>query len=290
MADITQMTMAPLQFDRYGLPQSPQPPQTAARDPRAILDQYGKPYTKPETREIAPATLGGWRYYHGEHRGRPADPGAPGDAAARGGAGQHPPPDGALRGDGGARRAPLGPFHAAQGGRDELRVRAGAGRRFERGAPGARFLRRAAARARRQAPRPHPVLERPAPRPARRGRQGIRLPRNPLGDQPAAVAAERPEVPPAALVDARPGGPAEAAPARRVRAARHAGEPVQFHPCTGTTRSADRSSAAAFRSPARGRSWCAITRCATGCNWRSSAGFPSASASCRRARRRRTPT
>ena len=29
-----------------------------------LLDQYGKPYTKPETREVAPATLGGWRYYH----------------------------------------------------------------------------------------------------------------------------------------------------------------------------------------------------------------------------------
>jgi phage gp29-like protein len=64
MSEIMQMTAVPLQFDRYGLPQPPQQAsQAALRNPRAILDQYGKPYTKPETREIAPATLGGWRYY-----------------------------------------------------------------------------------------------------------------------------------------------------------------------------------------------------------------------------------
>ncbi len=62
MGDVTLMTMPPTGLDRYGLPQQ-QPQQAAMRDPRAILDQYGKPYTKPETREIAPATLGGWRYY-----------------------------------------------------------------------------------------------------------------------------------------------------------------------------------------------------------------------------------
>ena len=68
MSDVTLMTMLPTGLDKYGLPavssaerQQPQP--AAMRDPHAILDQYGKPYTKPETREIAPATLGGWRYY-----------------------------------------------------------------------------------------------------------------------------------------------------------------------------------------------------------------------------------
>ena len=50
--------------DKYGLPQSAQRPDSAAtRDPKAILDQYGNPYTKPDDHEIAPATLGGWRYY-----------------------------------------------------------------------------------------------------------------------------------------------------------------------------------------------------------------------------------
>jgi phage gp29-like protein len=71
MSEIAQMTMPPTGLDKCGLPQpcegSYKPsqglPQAGARDPRAILDQYGKPYTKPETREVAPATLGGWRYY-----------------------------------------------------------------------------------------------------------------------------------------------------------------------------------------------------------------------------------
>ena len=51
--------------DKYGLPTAAEPPSSAAtRKPGVLLDQYGKPYEKPETREIAPATLGGWRYYH----------------------------------------------------------------------------------------------------------------------------------------------------------------------------------------------------------------------------------
>ena len=64
MADITQVTMLPTGLDKYGLPLTTQQASaTVARNPRAILDQYGKPYTRPETREVAPATLGGWRYY-----------------------------------------------------------------------------------------------------------------------------------------------------------------------------------------------------------------------------------
>ncbi len=65
MSDITQITMWPTGLDKYGLPQARDlsAGASAKADPGAILDQYGKPYTKPETREIAPATLGGWRYY-----------------------------------------------------------------------------------------------------------------------------------------------------------------------------------------------------------------------------------
>jgi phage gp29-like protein len=64
MADITELTALPTRLDQYGLPRPAEQPSAAAlRDRSAILDQYGKPYTKPETREIAPATLGGWRYY-----------------------------------------------------------------------------------------------------------------------------------------------------------------------------------------------------------------------------------
>ena len=58
------MTMLPTGLDKYGLPlPERRRPRRRVRDPRAILDQYGKPYTRPETREVAPATLGGWRYY-----------------------------------------------------------------------------------------------------------------------------------------------------------------------------------------------------------------------------------
>jgi phage gp29-like protein len=84
MADMTQMMTLPTRLDRYGLPFVAQPPSAveindpsqpraavphgvphgvALQNPRAILDQYGKPYVRPETAEVAPATLGGWRYY-----------------------------------------------------------------------------------------------------------------------------------------------------------------------------------------------------------------------------------
>jgi hypothetical protein len=63
MADINRVSMLPSGLDQYGVPRSPAQAPSAAGNPRAILDAYGKPYTRPETREVAPATLGGWRYY-----------------------------------------------------------------------------------------------------------------------------------------------------------------------------------------------------------------------------------